>query len=58
VFRISIWGAWSFVWEAKPTNPPTPRGDGTETEQLITPEISGNALKQGSITHSVTRQPC
>jgi len=27
VLHISIWGAWSFVWEAKP--PKSPRGDGT-----------------------------
>jgi len=27
VFHISIWGAWSFVWGAKPTI--DPRGDGT-----------------------------
>jgi len=28
VFHISIWGAWSFVWGAKPTK--APRGDGTD----------------------------
>jgi len=27
VFHISIWGAWSCVWGAKPTK--APRGDGT-----------------------------
>jgi len=27
MFHISIWGAWSFVWGAKPTK--TPRCDGT-----------------------------
>jgi len=28
VFHVSIWGAWSFAWGAKPTK--APRGDGTE----------------------------
>jgi len=28
VFHVSIWGAWSFVWGAKPTKA-APRGDGT-----------------------------
>jgi len=27
VFHISIWGAWSFVWGAKPTK--DPHGDGS-----------------------------
>jgi len=27
VFHVSVWGAWSFVWEAKLTV--APRGDGT-----------------------------
>jgi len=29
VFHVSIWGAWSFVWGAKPTKA-APRGNGTE----------------------------
>jgi len=35
MFHISVWGAWSFVWGAKPTKAPS--GDGTATQMENTP---------------------
>jgi len=33
MFHISIWGAWSFVWRAKPTKAPPWRRDWVQLHQ-------------------------